>query len=131
MPTAIRFDGLCSGGSTDPPFVLREIVMTVRWKFVLAAALAVCLAALSISAAQTKKPPPPEIPLDLNSATVTELQKLPTVGPTAARAIVRFREKSGPFRRVEDLLAIRGFTKKRLEKIRPYITVTPPKPSPT
>ena len=29
--------------------------------------------------------------------------------------------KSGPFRRVEDLLAIKGITKQRLEKIRPYV----------
>jgi len=99
--------------------------MNAHWKLVLAAALAVYLAALSIAAAQTKKPLPAK-PLDLNSATVEELQNLPTVGPTSARAIVRFREKSGPFRRVEELLAVRGFTKKRLAKIRPYITVNPP-----
>jgi competence protein ComEA len=86
------------------------------------------LCALSFSAAAQTKKPPPEKPLDLNSATLEELQQLPTVGPTLARAIVRFREKSGPFRRVEDLLAVRGFTKKRLAKIRPYITVVPPTP---
>ena len=72
--------------------------------------------------AQTKKEPPTE-PLDLNAATVEQLQKLPGIGPTTAKAIVRFREKSGPFRRVEDLLAIRGITKKKLEKIRPLVTV--------
>jgi len=38
---------------------------------------------------------------------------------------VQFREKSGPFRRVEDLLAIRGITKRRLDKLRPYIFVPP------
>jgi competence ComEA-like helix-hairpin-helix protein len=90
--------------------------------------LVLFLTALSFSAAQTNKLPLPEKPLDLNTATVEELQKLPTVGPVAAKAIVRFREKSGPFRRVEDLLAVRGFTKKRLEKIRPYITVVPRTP---
>lgn len=69
-------------------------------------------------AAQTKKEP-----LDLNTATAEQLEKLPGIGPTTAKAIVRFREKSGPFRRVEDLLAIRGITKKKLEKIRPLVTV--------
>jgi len=82
--------------------------------------------ALSSAFAQSKKPPLPAKPLDLNSATVEELQALPTVGPAAAKAIVHFREKSGPFRKVEELLAVPGFTKKRLAKIRPYITVTPP-----
>jgi competence ComEA-like helix-hairpin-helix protein len=42
-----------------------------------------------------------------------------------ANAIVEFREKSGPFQRVEDLLAIRGITKQRLDKIRPYVIVNP------
>lgn len=99
--------------------------MNARWKIAVAVALAVCVAALSFSAAQSKKPLP-EKPLDLNTATVEELQTLPTVGPAAAKAIVRFREKSGPFRKVEDLLAVRGFTQKRLKTLRPYITVTPP-----
>ncbi len=99
--------------------------MNARWKIAVAAALAVCVAAQSFSAAQSKKPLPQK-PLDLNTATVEELQQLPTVGPAAAKAIVRFREKSGPFRKVEDLLAVRGFTQKRLKTLRPYITVTPP-----
>ena len=75
--------------------------------------------------AQSKKPLPKK-PIDLNTATFQELQQLPGVGPVAANAITTFREKSGPFRRVEDLLAVKGFTKKRLEKLRPYIKVTPP-----
>jgi competence ComEA-like helix-hairpin-helix protein len=78
--------------------------------------------ALQGFASQEKKEPLPE-PLDLNTATVEQLDKLPGIGPTTAKAIVRFREKSGPFRRVEDLLAIRGITKKKLEKIRPLVTV--------
>ena len=69
---------------------------------------------------------PPAKPLDLNTATLEELEQLPGVGPRTAQDIVKFREKSGPFRRVEDLLAVRGITKRRLEKIRPYVTVTPP-----
>ena len=85
-------------------------------------ALALLVSTLSVLAAQEKKEPPPE-PLDLNAATVEQLQKLPGIGPATAKAIVRFREKSGPFRRVEDLLAIRGITKKKLEKIRPLVTV--------
>lgn len=76
-----------------------------------------------VSAAQKAKKTPPAKPLDLNTATVEELQQLPEIGPTTAKAIVRFREKSGPFRRVEDLLAVRGITRRRLEKLRHYVTV--------
>jgi competence protein ComEA len=69
---------------------------------------------------------PPSAPLDLNSATVEQLEQLPGVGPTIAAAIVRFREKSGPLHRVEDLLAVRGVSKNKLAKLRPYVFVAPP-----
>jgi DNA uptake protein ComE-like DNA-binding protein len=41
---------------------------------------------------------------------------------------VDFRHKSGPFRRVEDLLAIKGISQGKLDKLRPYLKVTPPPP---
>jgi competence protein ComEA len=72
---------------------------------------------------QSQQPLPEDKRLDLNTATVDDLRKLPGIGKTTAQAIVRFREKSGPFRRVEDLLAIRGITKKKLDKIRPLVKV--------
>jgi len=81
-----------------------------------------CCALVFAAAGQGKKQPPAK-PLDLNTATLEELQQLPGIGPTRAKAIVHFREKSGPFRRVEDLLVIRGITRARLEKLRPYVTV--------
>lgn len=61
--------------------------------------------------------------LDLNKATAEELDELPEVGPKLAKAIIEFRQKSGPFRRVEDLLAVPGISKRRLEKIRPFVYV--------
>ena len=68
---------------------------------------------------------PPMNPLDLNTATAVQLQQLPGMGPKTAQAIVKFREKSGPFQRVEDLLAIRGISKTKLEKLRSYVTLKP------
>ncbi len=88
----------------------------------------VALMPVVLAAAAEAKKKPPAHPIDLNSATVEQLQGLPGIGPGTAKAIVRFREKSGPFRRVEDLLAIRGITKKRLEKLRPYVTIAPSPP---
>jgi comEA protein len=69
---------------------------------------------------------PPAHPVDLNTATAEQLQQVPGIGPSTARAIVNFRQKSGPFQRIEDLLAIKGISKARLEKMRPYLTVNPP-----
>jgi competence ComEA-like helix-hairpin-helix protein len=89
-----------------------------------AALLAVAALALSVAAAaQTTKPKPPPEPLDLNRATLEELQQLPEVGPATARSIVRFRERNGGFRRVEELLAIRGISRRRFERIRPHVFV--------
>ena len=72
---------------------------------------------------EAQKAPPK--PIDLNAATFEQLQQLPGVGPATAKAIIRFREKSGPFQRPEDLLAIHGISRARFAKIKPYVTVVP------
>jgi competence ComEA-like helix-hairpin-helix protein len=66
---------------------------------------------------------PPAAPININTATVEQLQTLPSVGPSTAKSIVRYREKNGPFRRVEDLLIIKGMSRQRLQKLRPYVKV--------
>jgi competence ComEA-like helix-hairpin-helix protein len=88
--------------------------------------LGVVLVVAGVTCAFAQKQPPPK-PLDLNTATVEQLTALPGVGPVIAKAMVDFRTKSGPFRRVEDLLAIRGITERRLAQLRPYVTVQPEK----
>lgn len=90
--------------------------------------LAVFLAGLCHSALGAKKKPPAN-PIDLNAATLEQLEQLPGIGPVTAKAIVRFREKSGPFERVEDLLAIRGISEGKLKRLRPYVAVNPRKPA--
>lgn len=83
---------------------------------------------IATPAAALHSPPLPELKrLNLNTASAEELDTLPEVGPKLAKAIVAFREKSGPFRRVEDLLAVPGISKRRLEKIRPFVYVEPPR----
>jgi competence ComEA-like helix-hairpin-helix protein len=67
---------------------------------------------------------PPAKPIDLNAANVKELQQLPGVGPVTAQRIIDLREKSGRFKRVEDLLAVRGISQKKLDAMRPYVTVS-------
>ena len=84
----------------------------------------ISFAALAGRAALAQKNPP-AAPVDLNTATVLQLQQLPGVGPAMANAIVQFRKKSGPFERIEDLLAIRGITTRKLAQMRPYLTVKP------
>jgi len=64
-------------------------------------------------------------PMDLNGSTATQLDALPGVGPTTARAIVAYREAHGRFRSVTDLLAVPGIGPAKLDAIRPLVTVTP------
>jgi len=72
---------------------------------------------------------PPSKPIDLNVANVKELQELPGVGQVTAQRIIDMRQKSGRFRRVEDLLAIRGISQKKLDALRQYVTVSSPPPA--
>jgi competence ComEA-like helix-hairpin-helix protein len=102
---------------------------TIRAPRYLAAVAALALICSVVDAVGRAEKQPPAKPLDLNTATVEQLEQLPGIGPVTAKAIVRFRTKTGPFRRVEDLLAIRGITKRKLEKLRPYVSVAPPAPA--
>lgn len=70
--------------------------------------------------------PAPQEPVDLNSATSEELQKVPGIGPTLAARIVAFREENGPFEKVDDLLNVQGIGTTSLERIRPHVTVKDP-----
>jgi competence protein ComEA len=95
-----------------------------------AAAILICAAALSWSAgaprALAAKKIPPSTPVNINEATLKELEEVPGIGPTTAKAIIQFRTRSGRFRRVNDLLVIRGVSEGKLAKMRPYVTVGAP-----
>src|ERR1700680_1849974 len=94
-----------------------------------AVALIPCLALLALCAAAQAGKHPPSKPIDLNLANVKELQELPGVGPVMAQRIIDMRAKSGRFHRVEDLLAVRGISQKKLDAMRPYVTISAPAPS--
>ena len=65
----------------------------------------------------------PVVSLDINRATAEDFATLPGIGPELARRIVAFRDKHGPFRRIEDLMVIKGMGRKKWRAIRPYIRV--------
>ena len=62
-------------------------------------------------------------PVDLNRATIDELDSLPGVGPATAAAIVSYREQHGPYGRVDDLAQVRGIGAAKLEALRGLVTV--------
>jgi competence protein ComEA len=67
--------------------------------------------------------PTPSTPLDLNSASETQLEALPGIGPSLAQAIVAEREREGGFKSVDDLRRVRGIGDVRFAQLRPLVTV--------
>jgi competence protein ComEA len=63
--------------------------------------------------------------ININTATVEELQELPRVGPALAQRIVAYREMYGPFQTPEDLMRVSGIGESIFAAIRDYITVGP------
>ena len=61
--------------------------------------------------------------LDINAAGARELETLPGIGPVLARRIVEFRAKNPPFRRIEEILIIRGIGRRKFEALRDRIRV--------
>ena len=64
--------------------------------------------------------------LDLNDATLSQLDGLPGIGPVIAKRIIQFREDNGPFKRIEDLMNVRGIGEKTFLKLAERITVEEP-----
>jgi comEA protein len=62
-------------------------------------------------------------PVNINTATEKELQKLPGVGKVLSKRIVEYRTKNGPFSAPEDLMKVKGITKKKFEALKSRITV--------
>ena len=63
-------------------------------------------------------------PLNLNTATVAQLETLPGIGKSTAARIVEYREKSGGFKKIEDLMNVRGIGEKNFLKLKPLVTVS-------
>ena len=66
-------------------------------------------------------------PINLNTATVAQLETLPGIGKSTAERILEYRQKNGGFKKVEDLMNVRGIGEKSFLKMKALITVTAPK----
>lgn len=72
-----------------------------------------------------KKPSLEGVVININTASVRELMKLPRIGRGRAKKIIALRRKLGRFSSVEQLRKVRGIGKRTLEKLRPYIKAGP------
>ena len=62
-------------------------------------------------------------PININTASASDFDKLPGIGASKAESIVQYREKNGPFEKIEDLKEISGIGDALFEKIKDYITI--------
>jgi competence protein ComEA len=61
--------------------------------------------------------------VNINTATVDELDKLPGIGPTTARNIIEYRQANGPFQKPEDIMKVRGIGQSLYDGIKNLISV--------
>ena len=96
-----------------------------------ALALVALLAALAAPAVAqqpaTPRPTPAtkaEAVVNLNTATAADLESLPGIGKSTAQRILEYRQKSGGFKKVEELMNVKGIGEKSFLKIKNRLTVT-------
>lgn len=66
--------------------------------------------------------------LDINRATQAELEALPGVGPAKARAIIKYREKHGPFRNLNDVVNVKGMSRESVSRLGEALAKAEPQP---
>lgn len=90
-------------------------------------ALVFFLVSLGVSFSQTSVPAKAKI--DINTATSQELESLPRIGPKIAQRIIEFRTQNGNFRKIEDIMKVKGIGQKLFEQIKDRIVVSQEKPA--
>ncbi|MCX6570369.1 MAG: ComEA family DNA-binding protein [Candidatus Aminicenantes bacterium] len=96
--------------------------MTTQRNKVLAFGLVAAIVVFSMASAYAQSAAP-KAKVNINTASASELETLPRVGPKIAQRIIDFRTKNGNFKKVEDIMKIQGIGEKVFENIRDLITV--------
>ena len=105
--------------------------MTRRSVQFLGAVLMFAIAALVLAPAAARGATPPAPisgeKVNINTAGVDELVTLPGIGKAYAERIVEYRQKNGPFKKIEDVMNVRGLGEKNFLKVKGQLTVGAPK----
>ena len=65
--------------------------------------------------------------VNLNTASAADLESLPGIGAKTAERILEYRQKNGPFKKIEDLMNVKGIGEKSFLKLKARLTVAAPK----
>jgi len=96
--------------------------MTTQKSKVMALGLTAAILVFSLASAYAQSAAP-KGKVNINTATIAELETLPRVGPKVAQRIVDFRTKNGNFKKVEEIMKVQGIGEKVYEDIKDLITV--------
>ncbi len=66
-------------------------------------------------------------PVNLNTATMAQLETLPGIGPATAQRIVDYRQQNGGFKKIEELMNVRGIGEASFLKLKSLVSLTPPR----
>ena len=99
-----------------------------------AAALLVGAAAPLVAVAQDKpaaaRAAAPSATVNLNTATQAQLETLPGIGAATAKRILEYRQKNGGFKKIEELMNVKGIGEKSFLKLKPHVSVAADKAAP-
>jgi competence protein ComEA len=77
----------------------------------------------SYAATQETRAAAPAQSVNVNTASAAQFEALPGIGPSMAQRIVAYREKNGPFKKLEDLMNVQGIGEKSFLKLRPFLAI--------
>lgn len=105
--------------------MFRSTMLPVALAALFAALPSPAVAAQTTAAARAAAKPAATAIVNINTASAAELDALPGIGAKTAAMIVEYRQKNGPFKKIEELMNVRGIGEKNFLKLKPLITVAP------